>query len=75
MPKVHKLGDTLYVAICGFQSDNITVYVYLSVMHMNRPFRLDRLKYRKNLYELRENREVKPMVLTTMLSNLLYERR
>lgn len=34
-----------------------------------------RLKFRTNLYELREQRKLKPVVLYNMLTNLLYERR
>lgn len=34
-----------------------------------------RLKFRTNLYELREQRKMKPIVLYNMLTNLLYERR
>jgi len=34
-----------------------------------------RLKFRTNLYELREQRKLKPNVLYNMLTNLLYERR
>ncbi len=35
----------------------------------------ERLKFRTNLYELREQRKLKPVVLYNMLTNLLYERR
>ena len=38
-------------------------------------FRSQRLKFRLNLYELRENRQVKPKTFLSMVSNLLYERR
>ncbi|VDM31365.1 unnamed protein product [Hydatigera taeniaeformis] len=34
-----------------------------------------RLLFRKNMYELRENRHIRPKTLLYMLSNLLYERR
>ncbi len=33
------------------------------------------MKFRTNLYELREQRKLKPVVLYNMLTNLLYERR
>ncbi|CAF1424754.1 unnamed protein product [Rotaria magnacalcarata] len=35
----------------------------------------ERLRFRTNLYELREQRKLKPLVLYNMLTNLLYERR
>jgi len=59
--KVYHLGDRLFLGISGFASDCQTV--------------LERIKYRKNLYELRENRLIKPKTFMHMLSNLLYEHR
>ncbi|VDN59104.1 unnamed protein product [Dracunculus medinensis] len=59
--KVHKLSDKLYIGLGGFHSDAKTV--------------LDRIIFRKNLYELRENRKIKPEVAATMISNLLYRQR
>jgi len=59
--KIHKISDGLYVGLCGFASDALTV--------------LDKLKLRKELYELRESRKVKPKVFASMLSNLCYQRR
>lgn len=38
-------------------------------------FRHERLRFRLNLYELRENRRIKPKTFVSMVSNLLYERR
>lgn len=35
----------------------------------------ERLRFRTNLFELREQRKLKPVVLYNMLTNLLYERR
>lgn len=34
-----------------------------------------RLKFRLNLYELKEGRQIKPQTFMSMVSNLLYERR
>jgi 20S proteasome subunit beta 3 len=34
-----------------------------------------RLRFRKNLYELREGRKIAPRTLAQVLSNLLYEHR
>jgi len=34
--------------------------------------RSERLKFRVNLYELREHRRIKPKTLTSVMSNLLY---
>lgn len=38
-------------------------------------FRSQRLKFRLNLYELKEGRQIKPKTFMSMVSNLLYERR
>ncbi|VDK70671.1 unnamed protein product [Anisakis simplex] len=59
--KVHKLGDKIYIGLGGFFSDAKTV--------------LDKILFRKNLYELRENRKIRPEVVATMISNLLYQHR
>ncbi|MFH4982412.1 hypothetical protein AB6A40_009121 [Gnathostoma spinigerum] len=59
--KVHKISDKVYVGLAGFHSDAKTV--------------LDKVLFRKNLYELRENRKIKPEVAATMISNLLYQSR
>ncbi|VDK83697.1 unnamed protein product [Dibothriocephalus latus] len=59
--KVEQLGPRLFVGFPGLVTDKETVF--------------QRLQFRKNMYELRENRNVKPKTLMCMLSNLLYERR
>uniref|UniRef100_A0A1I8ECL1 Proteasome subunit beta n=2 Tax=Wuchereria bancrofti TaxID=6293 RepID=A0A1I8ECL1_WUCBA len=61
MKKVHKLGEKVYIGLGGFNSDAKTV--------------LDKITFRKNLYELRENRKIKPEVAAVMVSNLLYQHR
>lgn len=58
--KVFQFGKT-FVGLAGLASD---------VQTMN-----SLLKFRKNLYELREEREMTPRVLSNLLSNLLYEKR
>lgn len=59
--KVFEMGPTLFVGLPGLATDVQTVS--------------QRLKFRVNLYELRENRRIKPKTFLSMLSNLLYERR
>jgi len=60
-PKVYKFSDHLYMGIAGLATDAQTV--------------VEKMTFRKNLYELRENRTIKPQVFMKMLSNLLYEKR
>jgi 20S proteasome subunit beta 3 len=59
--KVFPIGTKLYIGLSGLATDIQTVY--------------QRLKFRTNVYELRENRAVRPKVLSSMVSNFLYEHR
>lgn len=59
--KIFEMGSHLYVGLPGLATDVQTVS--------------QRLKFRLNLYELRENRRIKPKTFLSMVSNLLYERR
>jgi 20S proteasome subunit beta 3 len=59
--KVFEMGPRLYVGLAGLATDVQTVS--------------ERLRFRVNLYELRENRRIKPQTMLSVISNLLYERR
>lgn len=59
--KVFEFNPNMYVGLVGLQSDILTVK--------------DRLTFRKNLYEVRENRAMTPKRFSAMLSSFLYERR
>jgi 20S proteasome subunit beta 3 len=59
--KIFEMGPHLYVGLPGLATDTVTVF--------------QRLRFRLNLYELRENRRVQPETFASMVSNLLYERR
>ncbi|XP_022226593.1 proteasome subunit beta type-3-like [Drosophila obscura] len=59
--KVFQVGPRMFVGLTGFVADVNTVW--------------DRIHYRQNLYEIKENRDMSPEAFTTMLSNLLYEYR
>jgi len=59
--KIFEIGPHLYIGLAGLATDVQTVS--------------DRLKFRVNMYELRENRLIKPKTFTAMFCNLLYERR
>jgi len=59
--KVFQMGPHLYVGLPGLTTDMQTVH--------------NKLRFRKNLYELRENRRMSTKAFTSMLSNLLYEKR
>ncbi|CAF0878022.1 unnamed protein product [Brachionus calyciflorus] len=60
-PKVFEMGPHLFLGLAGLATDVQTVS--------------QRLKFRLNLYELQENRHIKPKTFSSMVSNLLYERR
>lgn len=55
------MSPHLYVGLPGLATDIQTVH--------------QRLKFRQNLYELKEGRRMSPKAFCAMLSNLLYERR
>ncbi|XP_045168696.1 proteasome subunit beta type-3-like isoform X1 [Mercenaria mercenaria] len=59
--KIFEMGPRLYVGLPGLATDVQTV--------------AERLKFRLNLYELKENRNIKPKTFLSMVSNLLYSRR
>ncbi|XP_054165914.1 proteasome subunit beta type-3-like [Oppia nitens] len=59
--KIFEMGPTLMVGLPGLATDTLTVS--------------QRLKFRINLYELRENRRISPKTFGSVVSNLLYERR
>ncbi|CAD5210265.1 unnamed protein product [Bursaphelenchus okinawaensis] len=59
--KIHKVSDKVYVGLPGFASDAQTV--------------LNKIEFQKGLYELREKRKLRPEVVATMVSNLLYKTR
>lgn len=59
--KAFEMGPNLYMGLPGLATDSQTV--------------MERMRFRLNLYELKENRKVSPKTFTHMVSNLLYERR
>lgn len=59
--KVYPIGDHLYLGLPGLATDNQTVS--------------ERLKFRTALYELKETRKMTPKVFSSMVSNMLYEKR
>lgn len=59
--RIFDMGPHLYIGLPGLATDTLTVH--------------ERLRFRMNLYELRENRKIKPQTFSAMVSNLLYERR
>nr|QBH73439.1 proteasome subunit beta type protein [Aphelinus abdominalis] len=59
--KVYEMGPHLYIGLPGLATDSQTV--------------MERLRFRLNLYELKENRKIHPKTFAAMVSNLLYERR
>lgn len=59
--KVFQINPRMFLGLVGLQTDILTVK--------------DRLMFRKNLYETRENREMQPARFAAMLSSFLYEHR
>jgi len=61
MPKTYKVTDKCFIGLTGLATDCLSLAA--------------KIKYRTNLYKLREDREIKPSVLTNLISSLLYEKR
>ncbi|XP_067000363.1 proteasome subunit beta type-3 [Anabrus simplex] len=59
--KIFEMGPHLFLALPGLATDTQTVH--------------QKLKFRLNLYELKENRRIHPKVFASLVSNLLYEKR
>ena len=59
--KIFQINPRLYLGLVGLQTDILTVH--------------DRLMFRKNLYEIRESREMVPARFSAMVSSFLYEHR
>lgn len=59
--KIYEMGPHLYIGLPGLATDTITV--------------AQRLKFRLNMYELRENRRIRPKTFSALVSNLQYEKR
>lgn len=59
--KIFEMGPHLYVGLPGLATDVQTV--------------MERLRFRLNLYELKENRRMRPQTFGSVVSNLLYEKR
>jgi 20S proteasome subunit beta 3 len=61
MQKVFKMHDKCFIGMAGLATDVQTVY--------------EKLKFRVNLYKLREDRDIKPSSFSNLVSNMLYEKR
>ncbi|OAD55362.1 Proteasome subunit beta type-3, partial [Eufriesea mexicana] len=59
--KIFEMGSHLYLSLPGLATDTQTV--------------MEKLRFRLNLYELKENRQIQPKTFASMVSNLLYEKR
>ena len=56
-----EISPTLWVGLPGLATDIQTVR--------------EKLRFRTQMYELKEGRKIKPKTFASMLSNMLYERR
>jgi len=60
-PKTYKINDSTYLGLAGLATDNQTLY--------------EKLKFRTNLYRLKEERDINPRTFAHLVSNMLYEKR
>lgn len=61
LKQVHKMSDRLFVGLSGLATDIQTLEQLL--------------RFRLNLYKLREERDIKPETFSALLSHILYEKR
>jgi len=61
MHKIFQMNDKTFVGISGLATDMLTVR--------------NKLTFRVNMYQLREERQIRPSVFGNMLSTMLYEKR
>ncbi|GIY46318.1 proteasome subunit beta type-3 [Caerostris extrusa] len=59
--KIYEMGPRLYIGLPGLATDTASV--------------AQKLKFRLNIYELREGRQMTPKVFSSVVSNLLYEKK
>jgi len=60
-PKVFKITDRVFVGLPGLLTDTQTLY--------------EHFKFKVNLYQLREEREITPRTFSNMCASMLYEKR
>jgi len=60
-PKIYEISDKCFLGLSGLGTDAQTVY--------------EKLKFRTKLYKLREERDIPPQALASLLSSMLFERR
>lgn len=71
------------LCVCHYYSSKIIcrnklelyICTFICKLNLSSLLRSQRLKFRLNLYELKEGRQIKPKTFMSMVSNLLYERR
>jgi 20S proteasome subunit beta 3 len=59
--QVFRVNERIFIGLSGLATDIQTVY--------------EKLKFRVNLYQLREERDIEPKPFASMVSSVLYERR
>ena len=60
-PKMYKINDKCFLGLAGLATDNQTL--------------VEKLRFRVNLYKLREERDIRPSVFANLVSSVLYEKR
>eukprot|EP01119_Soliformovum_irregulare_P005326 TRINITY_DN1709_c0_g1_i1.p1 TRINITY_DN1709_c0_g1~~TRINITY_DN1709_c0_g1_i1.p1 ORF type:complete len:207 (+),score=46.51 TRINITY_DN1709_c0_g1_i1:58-678(+) len=60
-PKIYKIHDKCLIGLAGLATDNQTVF--------------EKIRFRTNIYRLKEEREIRPKTLSNVLSMMLYEKR
>ena len=69
--KIFKMTDKTFIGLAGLATDVQTMYFFKS-KHAHRS---EKLRFRVNMYRMREEREIETKTFAHMVSSALYERR
>lgn len=78
--KVFPVNDTLYYGLPGLATDVYTLCVFFTIRALSARSGADnaskeQLRFRVNMYRMKEEREITPETFTHLLSSTLYEKR
>lgn len=72
--KVFKMQDNILLGLTGLGTDIQTLYIF-SLNSFTNLYSHALMEFKLNLYNLRENREMKPTTFMNLVSTSLYEKR
>lgn len=74
-PKCFPVTDKLYLGLAGLATDVQTMYFDFYAAYILYFLRRDLMKFKTNLYKLREERVISPRAFAHLVSSTLYSKR